>query len=415
MAANNGMMTGLIAAVVIGSLGGGGVHVLAARVSLPQPPSSAPAQVPPRLQVGAVSGSARALTIEGNWRGLGAGTALARPTGIETSGVDGRVDVSHGPTTVRISREARVHFNATGKALKLYLEQGRVVIRRPAGQISTMVPGASLTVSGQSYGVWVRPDRTVIAVLEGELTLTRQGKETTYAAGREIVVSAASTTYGVFPPRLAVFLERKERAGSGYAVRGKTSPNAQVMVLSGGSYEEVPITVSGVFETRIADADPAPKELIVFDAAGRQAEVGKPSQASGEAVEALGKKRRKAHAAPPAAEPKAAAPAPVKRRAVAAPEPAPAVRAPEPAVVAPSAPAAPALEKKELEVKLPELSPPPEVEVEPVKRKTKRESKRRSKRAAKPKAKKSEAKAEPKPEPAASPKPDEENIELEWD
>jgi len=385
MSAKTPMLTGLTTALVIAGLGGGGVRVLAAKVSLPEPPGVSVARAKQRIEARVVAGDVQAMTVDGTWRGLTQGSALERPAGVAAFG-QAAAELVYGSTAVTVSRGATVHFNAPGRPLRLYLESGRVAVRKLGASIVTTVPGASLTIEGQHYGVFVRGDRTTIAVRDGELVVTLRGEQTTYAKGREVNITSTGATYGVFPPRLSVAIQSSREVADGYAVVGKTAPHAEVVVRRGDTFETVPVSLSGVFETRIAAASPEPGELIAFDAAGRHAEVGKPSASSGELVKSIGEASKRE-----AVEVKAKAPAPAPKPAatkVAPKRAAPAVK-PKKALKPPTAKpagAAPALEKKELEVKLPSVSPPPEIET----------------------------KKSPEARPADANRA-EENIELEWD
>ncbi len=395
MGAKLGVIGGLVVGVVMGGGGALGAHHLADRVKIQPPPVTRQPAAAPQAELTRIEGQVEVIGPAGNARAASAGSPLPRPAGLVTTGVDGEAQIAHNGTHLIASRDARVFFDGPGTPLDVFLERGRLVLHRDGASISTTIPGESLAISGGTYGVWHRGDRVLVSVLAGDAKVVQLGKETVYAAGREVVLTPDGANVGVFPPKLTLYVDRADARGDGYEIRGKTSPTAEVVVRRGDRYESVAVAPSGVFTTRIAGARPAPGELIAFDSVGRRAEVGSPSMSLDARIATL-----TGQTPPP--EPAAAAPA----------EPAKTEPAPEPAKAEPEA------AKAEPEPEPAKAEPAPEPEpanAEPAKAEApKPAAKPRPRRRPKPRRPATAAPADAPAKPAAKPKADE-DLDLEWE
>jgi hypothetical protein len=435
MSAKSSIGPGFAVALVIGGGGGLGLNALASRLG---PTSGAPAgsadAAAERPLVSAVRGKVKVLTPDGQWRPVREGEPIIRSTAFNTEEPGGSVTVTAGDTSVTASENAHLLVGLAGASLRFNLTRGRALARTGGtSQVTLAVPSKNVEVSGVAFGLATREDGTVVvAGLDGDTDIKIGGRVHKLAANKQCVANREGISSAPIPRELTVTVDKNQRKKDHFEISGTTSPHAILLVRRGGMYEAVMVSGDGTYATTLSHGDgPAEGELIAFDAAGRQAEVGKPSGplalGGGKAHPAEAAKPAKAVATPPAeappppiAEPKAAAatkaapepkaePKPAAAEAKAAPEPKPAA---EPKPVAEPKPAqarrgarrdrraeAPAEKSETFAVPLPgaEASSPAEKPEKPEKEKADKPE---------PKGKK---KAEPKK------KADDDTIELNWE
>ena len=275
---------GISCTVAVG--GAAGARHLADRVELPPKQSFSAVRPLSTLKIVKADEEVRAFAPNGSLRLVAVGDDLPRPTGFVTSELEGFVHLEMPDVKIQASREAQFMVNAPGKRLKIYLNRGRLLVHRMGG-VSVNVPDENLTIEGTTFSVWVQENRTLVAVLDGQVEVNANGNKNTYAKDREVVITSDGSTFAVVPDKLTVFIDEAEDLGGRFLVRGKTNPYAQLMVRRGEFYEEVDVEPSGQFTTELARNEPATDELIAFDTVGRRAEVAQPSGTLASLVEAV--------------------------------------------------------------------------------------------------------------------------------
>ncbi|MEE2901367.1 MAG: hypothetical protein VYC39_03520 [Myxococcota bacterium] len=286
MSTTKQLVIGLGISCTVAVAGAAGARHLADRVELPSKQSFSVVRPLSALKIVKADEDVRAFATNGSLRLVQVGDELPRPTGFVTSELEGFVHLEMPDVKIQASREAQFTINAPGKRLKVYLNRGRLLVHRMGG-VSVNVPDENLTVEGTTFSVWVQDDRTLIAVLDGQVEVNANGTKNTYAKDREVVITPEGSTFAVIPDKLTVFIDEAEDLGGRFLVRGKTNPYAQLMVRRGEFYEEVEIEPSGQFSTELERNEPATNELIAFDTVGRRAEVAQPSGDLGSIVDAV--------------------------------------------------------------------------------------------------------------------------------
>ncbi len=251
---------------------------------------SPPLLVPARVVVEEVTGEAEVLSPGGTWRRVSAGETLERPTALRTTGNDAIVTVSQDTTRISLQHDARVLIGGGSSRLAVQLDAGRVLVHSRAGQVSVTAPAQTAVVSGDAFGVWARGDVLVAAVLDGTINIDTSNTTTQYTKGREVMLLPRGPTPVVMEPELRIELSGSaEKAGTGYRVTGRTLPSAVVYTRNGSRMQAQQVSSSGTFTAEIDGPVPKDGELVAFDAAGRRAEVNKPSVTLVEVLASIGK------------------------------------------------------------------------------------------------------------------------------
>lgn len=274
MGAKRSIFAAFVIAVILGVGGGFGVRALAD--GMIAPPIEQPETRPndPPLRILEARGETFVLSRAGEWRPARDDDAIERPSGVRTS-EEGSVRIGSGPAVIEASRGARVLVNGPKATLRLFLEGGRLTVHSPEENIEVVM--GDLEVAGRSFGVWSLGNKSVVAAIGKEVTIKRDGQQQRFTAGNEIAIGGDVLEPSSIPPELRVELEKVERRGNRFHAEGRTSKHAVLVLTSGGERVEVPVGPEGRFVTTISQLIPAPRELVAYDAAGREAEVGHPS------------------------------------------------------------------------------------------------------------------------------------------
>lgn len=283
-------LIGFVASVAIAAGGGFLLGPLGSsgrsEAAVVQPP---PFFTPVRVLIEEANGDVEVLAPGGMWRRVVSGETLERPTVLQTHGPDSSITVSFDTTRLVAQHDARVMLGGVG-ALAVQLDSGRLLVHSRAGQVTISSPLQQAKVTGDAFGVWSRGDVLAAAVLDGTASIeTADGIATQYTKGREILLLPKGPTPFVMVPELRLEAQKIEKSGKVYRVVGQTQPSAVVLAKDGARYEMVPVSSNGAFEAPIEGATPKAGELVAHDAAGRRAEVNKPSQTLDEVLASLSK------------------------------------------------------------------------------------------------------------------------------
>lgn len=293
---------GVAVCIVLGVLLGVGLGPLASSLSartISSTPFNAvdPSQVTVEEAAGEVEVSEGGLA----WRRLTEGETLSRPLSIRTAGLEGFVRVAVKGAQLVIAHDAEVHLGARGKGLAFQVDRGLVLAHRQKQPVHAMVPQRELDVTGQTFGIWVRRDRVVLAVLANQTQVRHRDDEPrTYSFGREVTVIGGGLEPAVLPSKLEMDVITKRKVGRLSRIAGRTWPSASVLAFGRNGFEPVDLTRGGTFAVQVPGDMPAPGTLISLDAAGRWAEFGAPSRRLEQVVHDLqaGRARRAPRVAP---------------------------------------------------------------------------------------------------------------------
>lgn len=274
MSAKRSMFAGFVIALGIGLLGGFGVRALADGMATPEIELAERRGPDDFLRVQEIGGDAWLLTESGQWRPAREEDVVTRPTGFRTA-EDARLRLFTGGATIEASRGARVLVSGPKNVLRLYAERGRVVVHSPEENVEIVL--GTVEVAGRSFGVWSRGNRSVVAAISRDVVIKRNGQQQRFGPGNEILVGADAMVPTAMAPELRVELEKVERRGNKFYAEGRTSKHAVLMLAGPGERTQVPVGPEGRFTTVISQLIPAPGELVAYDAAGREAQVGHPS------------------------------------------------------------------------------------------------------------------------------------------
>ncbi|MFO0728316.1 MAG: hypothetical protein U1E65_31335 [Myxococcota bacterium] len=277
MGAKQRLLAGLVIMLVIGLGGGFGVRTLAAGMPVAEASTNDRVFVDRSLRVSLLRGSAKLLASHGEWRPALKDDVVSRPTGFDVSGGDTQLTLVSPDLNLSASHGARGVLNAGGQPLRIYVDRGRVWVQSPKESVEIRVDRFALELSGRSYGVWIQDNRVLVSAIGRDLVIRRGGQENSYPPGTEVVATHDSLRTRQIPSELSVEIDGAHREGSKWTVEGHTSPTATVLVVDQGTATEVPLSADGKFSAALAQQVPGKRELVVFDSAGREAQVGQPS------------------------------------------------------------------------------------------------------------------------------------------
>lgn len=304
------LAVGFVVAVIIGGGGGFALRALAARDRPPSGDGPPPQQASSaRVEVEAVRGAARVLGSSGEWRPLREGQTLERPAIIRADGADSSVTVAAEGMRLLAQHDARVVIAHAGGNIVVEVAAGQVSVHAGGTPARVMVPGAQASLSGGTFGLWVKRDQLVVAAVEGEVSLESPKMSAKLPAGREVVLTAEGATPSSMPTVLKIETQRIDRSGGHYLLSGKTAPTAQVVVRQSGRFLDVIVSPTGNFTAQIDSAHPGENELFAYDAAGRRATADQASESIEAFAAVLSKGSRPSGAAPAPAPEAAVAPA----------------------------------------------------------------------------------------------------------
>lgn len=282
-------LIGIAGCVVIGVAGGFAVRAVA---NVNPPPGGEPERAPPdgQLRAAALNGSVKVLARTGVWRPARKDDVVRRPTGFDVSRGAASVSLVGPDVAMTAMNGAKGLLNGLGQPLRVYLQDGLVVIQSPKEQVSVMVDRDGSEITGRSFGVRVDDGRVLVSAIGREVEVRRRGQVNRFPEGSEAILSSLGFRQVPIALELSIQIESAQRVGNRWQVRGRTSPTATVMVADGPNYSAVPVEPDGHFTAQILEQQPRPGELIAQDSSGREAEVGRPSGA----VDAGGTARRRA-------------------------------------------------------------------------------------------------------------------------
>ena len=300
MASRTRTVVGLVVGLILAAGGGLGVRAIAdsPKKNL-APPGAERAVADTNFRVVAVRGTARALALSGAWRPLQKDDVVPRPSGVDVGPGDTLVSLTSSDITLNASHGARATFNAGGMPLRVYVDRGRVWVQSARDTVDAVVERHQTTISGRSFGLWVRDGKLLVSAIAREITVRRGDRQNTYSPGTEVVIGSDGVRTRTLPTELSLDLDNARKDGGRWSVDGRTSPAAVVFGLVAGQYQEVAVSSEGRFTASLAEQIPAQRELIAFDSAGREAQVGQRSQP----LEAKAGRRRAADDEAPEPEP----------------------------------------------------------------------------------------------------------------
>jgi hypothetical protein len=284
MEASKNLVSGFAVAVLVGLVGGGALNGIAAKMA---PHADAPAGSADRegahAKVESVSGAARILTGDGQWRPLRAGEDLPGWTAVTTQLPEAEVAISYGDARITLSEVAHLMLKLSPAPARLDLTRGRAIVRS-ASRTEVSVPKKNVEVSGTGYGVWAREDGAlIVAGLEGDTEVKAGGRAIKIEAGHQALVGKDGSKSLPIPAQLSIEAEHATKAHDHLELSGTTDPYALLIWRKGNAIEPVAVGPDGSFTVPLKKEAPAPGELVAYDAAGRRAEIGHPSQATGAA------------------------------------------------------------------------------------------------------------------------------------
>lgn len=306
-----------------------------------------------RLKITGLEGDVRLLAPDGAWRPTRVGEAAARPTGLSTVGLSSVVKASLASHRLTLGKEGRALIGDEGRGgTTVQLDQGHLLIEN--GRTTTYVPARALRVVGTDYGVWVAEDRVVVSVVEGEVEITHRGEATKYAGGREILFTRQSTSPRAMDPELSISIVDKARRGRRTRITAQTTPAGFAFQKNDGAYQPVDVQLSGRLTVLLRGEEPAPGEVVVYDAAGRSAQLGGPATPDAMKATLAGQEKERDEIQPRPRPSKKPKPRPKARRRV------------EPLVKPEAKP--PKLDRSDLPPVEETLAPPPEKEAKKAKK-----------------------------------------------
>ncbi|MBK8010679.1 MAG: hypothetical protein IPK13_04975 [Deltaproteobacteria bacterium] len=279
-------VVGFIAALVLGVGGGHATRVLSAEFAAQSVSPNAgggPGGSQARsVRVDRTRDLVEALAAGGNWRMAHENEILPRPTAFLLKDPAALVEASAQGTRWIADQGARVLVSAAEGPLVFQLDRGRLLVKANGREAIVYVPRLGLTVSGLSYGAWLDGDILRVGVLEGSIHVAMQGGRTvSHTTGQYVVVRPSGIESSVLPDRLEVkVVESTRLRRDRFRVRGQSWPHA--VVRHGG--ELVTLAADGSFDIETTHEVPASGELVAYDAAGRWAAVGRPSERLGEGL-----------------------------------------------------------------------------------------------------------------------------------
>lgn len=325
-------MIGIAGCIVIGVAGGFGVRAVA---NVNPPPGGELERPPPdgQLRAAAVAGTVKVLARTGVWRPARKDDVVRRPTGFEVARGASSLSLVGPDVSLTAVNGAKGLLNGLGQPLRVYLQDGLVVVQSPKEQVSVVVDRDGSEITGRSFGVRVDDGRVLVSAIGREVEVRRKGQTNRFPEGSEAILSSLGFRQVPIPLELSIQIESAQRVGNRWQVRARTSPTATVIVADGDRYNTVPVEPDGHFTAQIVEQQPRPGELIAQDSSGREAEVGRPSGA----VDAGGTARRRAAAGSAASEPDPLLFPDDSPRAAGGASPAPAGASPQPAGAAAAA------------------------------------------------------------------------------
>jgi hypothetical protein len=276
MSARRTLIVASLIALVVGVGGGFGVRALAEGVSAVEPLPEVTRAGEIQLKVTYARGPVWLLTPAGDWRPVREGDGVQRPTSFRLGSPEASLRLSGGGVTLDASRGASGRINSGLGPLRLYLERGRINVHASDSTVEAAVPAQELEVAGRSFGMWKRARGALIAGITKEAVLKKSGQQVRIPAGHELF-TGGDLVPSPLPPELRLELESAERRGDKTVLGGRTSKLAVAVVTTGGTSTEIEVSSEGRFQALVSGSTPRPRELVVYDAAGREAQIGAPS------------------------------------------------------------------------------------------------------------------------------------------
>ncbi len=213
------------------------------------------------------------------WRQVRVGDEVRRPLSLRTVGIDGFVRVGVKGAKLSMGNDAVVHVGAAGVGLGVQVEAGLMLAYRSKQAVRALVPKHEVEVQGPSFGIWALPDRVNVAVIDGDAEIrSRDADPEKVLAGREVTIRRGRLDASNMADTLSIELITKRRVGRRSRIAARTAANAVVFAYDGDGFEEIELTRGGTFAVQVPGELPEPGTLVALDAAGRWAELDRPSR-----------------------------------------------------------------------------------------------------------------------------------------
>lgn len=324
MSAKQRFLVGLFVMLAISVGGGLGVRSLAGGMPVAEASTNDRVMIDRSLRVSTLRGTARLLAAHGEWRSAQKDDVIGRPSGFEIGPGDTHLTLVSPDLTLSASHGAKGLLNGPGQPLRIYSDRGRIWVQSPKENVEIRIDRFGLEIAGRSYGVWAQDGRVLISAIGRDIVVRRGGQETTFSPGSEVVATHDGLRTRQAPSELTIEIDAARRDTTRWSIDGHTSPTATVLVVDQGQATEVPVSGDGRFTALLSQQVPGKRELIAFDSAGREAQVGQPSASLEKIAEKKGRRAREAEAddARPEPEPEPSlSPTPAPRVALDAPKP----------------------------------------------------------------------------------------------
>ncbi len=273
-------VAGIGAPVVVGLILGLGIGPLASGTSAPLVSGDSVGVDPSIVTIEEVTGEVRVRTAPGSgWRSVETGDTVVRPVTIRAMGLDAFARMTVKGTRIIVAHDSRVHIGATGTGMTVQVEEGLLLAYREKQPVVTLVPSEGIDVRGHGYGVWVREGLVTVAVLADSAEVSVGTDEpTAYPFGREVTIESGRAEQAAMGTELTIEEITKRRRGRRSRISARTASGARVFKFGRDGFEEIDVRDSGTFRVTVPGETPAPGGLIALDAAGRWAELDRPSR-----------------------------------------------------------------------------------------------------------------------------------------
>ena len=230
---------------------------------------------PAELEVLEVKGRVLARTPRALRTALDSGSLIHRPAAISVESSRGKVVLAEPGIKLMAEHGARLMWNGSSASNAILLEDGFVLVSARSA-VEVHVPRYAVKVTGKIFSVWLDEDRVRTAVIEDSVELQiGDDPPEKYARRRDIIVSGGTASPSLLASRLELSVQDVARRGSGFMVRGRTTPRAILLYRGEKITERIRVRSSGSFSAVIPDSDP--RFLAAFDGSGRRAFVDVPS------------------------------------------------------------------------------------------------------------------------------------------
>ena len=275
------MAVGTVVPVVLGAVFGLGLRPATQNLAV-RPMAAGEINVPDqsRVVVEEVVGEVWADWGTPGWRRIRVGDEVRRPVTLRTRGVDGYVRVGIKGGRLAATHNALIRVGAAGSGLAFTVDRGLALVHRASQPVQVLVPANGVDVTGNTFGVWVRPQGGTTVAALGDVAKVRIRDATEEVGpGKEVLIRRGRVDTSEIPRELSVDLTTKRRVRGRTRIAARTSSdNAMVLAFGRGGYKKVELNRGGTFAVELPDDLPGQGTLIALDAVGRWAELDRPSR-----------------------------------------------------------------------------------------------------------------------------------------